>query len=1258
MFEDLKKQIDAHNIISFDIFDTLIIRAYDKPTDLFKHMEISKKVDNFQRLRIDAEARARQKAYGQGLDETTIDEIYEELPAKLLPLKDVEVEQEINVCFQDKYMYEIYNYAKSQNKKVIITSDMYLNKPTIETILEKNGYTGYDKLFLSSDIKLCKASGRLFEEIIKQMNCQASDILHIGDNKFGDYKKPLELGVDCWFYQTAKKINENKETKRFMRSLSEHCDEIPVSIAKSLILKRDFDNYDAWENFGYKYAGLMFYGYCLWLYEQFQEHGFKKIIFASRDGYIPMQIFLKYYPEFDSSYFYASRRAYIFAGMTKVDDTLLSYLVDQAGSNLTFAAYWNSLKIEDKILTDKFSEAFDLKEKITDASKDMIKRFFLDNANDLLSYAQKERKISMEYFKQVGLSGKKVAFIDIGWRASIQRNIMSVFKQEKKTGNIFGFYLATHPFNKKTIKLKPFLMDQNEPTYIADIVNPLISIFELICSAPHLGCVKIVEKNGKYVPLEQSMNPNEKKRLYASKKIMNGVLDFVENFVKVTQKLPVKISPLASVTPFIKFFDGLNDETEKVLSTIGYVTGMGDANNYNELYPHFDKNNTISVVYTWPNSVRSGEVEFVNRLKIAAANIGYKIAVISKEGHVLDNLYRITPQTIKENDVKFNIIIHYDDFKSIDAFTYKALWNPPCITLQHNSYPYILRNIVSNDDYFIYDDGGMYKHLEAMLIDTPRQLNGASFLSASFPASAIKKPEIVNTTLFYCGINWEKMIGTEARHEGLFHLLDKLDNVKFFGPEETWKGYKNYQYSIPFDGFSLVNEAHNCGVVLALSSDFHYRAGAATNRVYEGCVAGAVIISDTNRFIKKHFGDSILYVDFDKDNPERMFRQIKGHLDWINNNKKDALKLAQKSQKIFLEKFTLEKQLLDIINNHENRKRAVAQALYSQKQTKTLAVYFADTIVLGDREKELLENTVKNIEKQVDKNIILAVCCEKEIEKEVKNFISSLNTNVEIILNAYLIFDQFNYKWMTRGQMLYDVINKISHDYLCILDGYEIMFSDHITTLKRTLENHPNKIAAYSGTFLDSQNSNRYRVLDGSIKPQEIYDCIWPNKLQNVSGSFLMAKSIETNLTKFIAPYVDGLEVSVLLNMSYFKFKQKFVYSQRLTCSCKEDLITPHPITMDRVKQINFIHGLISYDYEEWVGEIPYIKQSGSSLKDINFSKHLLKWIRKIYRHKLGIEININKFLKLFIFNKKQRSRLKEKIKKLKAEKKQLKGMK
>ena len=44
LLNKIKSKIDSYDIISFDIFDTLLLRPYVKPTDLFLHIEKSEKM--------------------------------------------------------------------------------------------------------------------------------------------------------------------------------------------------------------------------------------------------------------------------------------------------------------------------------------------------------------------------------------------------------------------------------------------------------------------------------------------------------------------------------------------------------------------------------------------------------------------------------------------------------------------------------------------------------------------------------------------------------------------------------------------------------------------------------------------------------------------------------------------------------------------------------------------------------------------------------------------------------------------------------------------------------------------------------------------------------------------------------------------------------------------------------------------------------------------------------------------------------------
>lgn len=91
--------------------------------------------------------------------------------------------------------------------------------------------------------------------------------------------------------------------------------------------------------------------------------------------------------------------------------------------------------------------------------------------------------------------------------------------------------------------------------------------------------------------------------------------------------------------------------------------------------------------------------------------------------------------------------MHYCDAKFCDAFYYYTVWNPPEIPLGGDDYRYVIDNIISYDDFLIYDENSMRDHLQSMLIDYPRTLKNHSTLLCSFPKSEILTPNLVTEAL-------------------------------------------------------------------------------------------------------------------------------------------------------------------------------------------------------------------------------------------------------------------------------------------------------------------------------------------------------------------------------------------------------------------------------------------------------------------------------------------------------------------------------
>lgn len=175
------KQIEKYDVVSFDIFDTLLKRNVKKPTDIFRYMEKKYQKEGFFNERIDAEKRARARAK----KEITLKKIYEEMN---FDFSKEELETESELLIRNDWIMPVYKKA-IQSKIVIVTSDMYLPEDFIIQILKREKLEGYKKLYLSSAVGKTKSSGAdtLFQGLSETgLTPKLQDIRMFGDFRFFD----------------------------------------------------------------------------------------------------------------------------------------------------------------------------------------------------------------------------------------------------------------------------------------------------------------------------------------------------------------------------------------------------------------------------------------------------------------------------------------------------------------------------------------------------------------------------------------------------------------------------------------------------------------------------------------------------------------------------------------------------------------------------------------------------------------------------------------------------------------------------------------------------------------------------------------------------------------------------------------------------------------------------------------------------------------------------------------------------------------
>lgn len=201
--------VDKADVVSFDIFDTLIKRNIARPHDI--HDVVARRAPsnlihdkaNWRNVRVNAEHAARKATSNE---EITIDEIYAQIgflsDEQRKELIDLEVAIELDYCVANPPLKSVYKHALTAGKHVIITSDMYLPRSIIEQILKNADITGYEKLLLSSELMLTKQKGSVFN-LLKEVYPKPQVIFHIGDNPRGDFLVPKVKGL------RAALINQN-----------------------------------------------------------------------------------------------------------------------------------------------------------------------------------------------------------------------------------------------------------------------------------------------------------------------------------------------------------------------------------------------------------------------------------------------------------------------------------------------------------------------------------------------------------------------------------------------------------------------------------------------------------------------------------------------------------------------------------------------------------------------------------------------------------------------------------------------------------------------------------------------------------------------------------------------------------------------------------------------------------------------------------------------------------------------------------------
>ena len=287
--------IDSHKVISFNIFDTLLVRPYLNHSDMFTLLERNVHQPGFAKARMQAESIARHCGKNEAC--TTLDMIYDHIGESYRHLQAKEEELELQTCQPHSLIKELYDYAVKQGKRVIAVEDTYYSSEYLKKLLAKNSYLKFDLILASSEEQVCKSDGQLYTAALSKLGCSPSDILHIGSDPALDGEKPKQLQISSAVIEKASEhlFKVNPRALEFSRIYSE--DNLASSVYLGLLAINSINaqeyatRQEYFENLGYEYGGIAAWQFMKFVYEGCLKNKINDIAFLACSGLTLKRVF-------------------------------------------------------------------------------------------------------------------------------------------------------------------------------------------------------------------------------------------------------------------------------------------------------------------------------------------------------------------------------------------------------------------------------------------------------------------------------------------------------------------------------------------------------------------------------------------------------------------------------------------------------------------------------------------------------------------------------------------------------------------------------------------------------------------------------------------------------------------------------------------------------------------------------------------------------------------------------------------------------
>lgn len=538
----LEEEIKKHDIISFDFFDTLVMRKILTPSDLFLLLDKRAK-ENFG-INFDL-VKARQEAAAQADDayDLNLNEIYQKLRLRenldnqlTNALMQLELELEQELCVSRIPVIELLSLAQTLEKDVYILSDTYFSLEQIQRLMEmcKIDTVKEDHLYLSSCLGCCKHDGSMWKYFGEKH--LGKSILHIGDNMQADIKLPKEYGIDTFYLMSGRCMMENSSIAPLLPkavSLS-HSIHLGLLVTRLFVdpfvlnASRGKVTFLKAEDFGYAVLGGVMTRFLMWLYGQVLIRCYDRLLFFARDGYFlqrDFQVLQTFAAKpIQTEYIPISRRLIYLATMETEDDFRRVMSFPYIG---TFADYLKS-RFNIECLDNETERPHEIINAASDGEK--LLKLLKPYQEKIWQESENERKNYLRYLQEMNINkdDMKEAVVDYSYYGTNQYYFQKLL-QKRYDGYYFFACHATDNAYRNSCEMYSCFNDADDPEAENSLVKKKSAFLESFLTAPY-GMIRYIDGSGNWIC--ESAKTNQR-NFSVKEKVNTGVQCYMKDYLSI-----------------------------------------------------------------------------------------------------------------------------------------------------------------------------------------------------------------------------------------------------------------------------------------------------------------------------------------------------------------------------------------------------------------------------------------------------------------------------------------------------------------------------------------------------------------------------------------------------------------------------------------------------------------------------------------------------------------------------------------------------